>query len=137
MSKSVQGKAKQLIREMYLAPTRKAALAAYDQLISTFRSKFSKACECLEKDQEFVLTFCDFPARHWPRLRTNPIESAFASVMSLNYVEITSELANASLARRIFSRILTHLSLLAGSATRESAPELNRDQKVCTTAGMF
>jgi hypothetical protein len=33
--------------------------------------------------------------------------------------------------------ILTHLSLLAGSATRESAPELNRGQKVCTTAGMF
>jgi transposase-like protein len=28
MPKSVQGKAKQLIHEMYLAPTRKAALAA-------------------------------------------------------------------------------------------------------------
>jgi hypothetical protein len=33
--------------------------------------------------------------------------------------------------------LLAHLSLLAGSATRESAPELNRGQKVCTTAGMF
>jgi hypothetical protein len=34
-------------------------------------------------------------------------------------------------------RVLAHLSLLAGSATRESAPELHRGQKVCTTAGMF
>jgi transposase-like protein len=31
MPKSVQGKAKQLIHEMYLAPTRKAALAAYER----------------------------------------------------------------------------------------------------------
>jgi hypothetical protein len=34
-------------------------------------------------------------------------------------------------------RLLAHLSLLAGSAIRESAPELYRDQKLCTTAGMF
>jgi putative transposase len=38
MPKSVQGKAKQLIHEMYLAPTRKAALAAYDQFISSLTS---------------------------------------------------------------------------------------------------
>jgi len=36
MPKSVQGKAKQLIHEMYLAPNRKAALAAYDQFISSY-----------------------------------------------------------------------------------------------------
>jgi putative transposase len=35
MPKSVQGKAKQLIHEMYLAPTRKAALAAYEQFINS------------------------------------------------------------------------------------------------------
>jgi hypothetical protein len=33
MPKSVQGTAKQLIHEMCLAPTRKVALAAYDQFI--------------------------------------------------------------------------------------------------------
>src|SRR6516164_575187 len=43
MPKSVQGKAKQLIHEMYLAPTRKAALAAYDQFISSYQTKFPKA----------------------------------------------------------------------------------------------
>ena len=81
MPKSVQGKAKQLIHEMYLAPTRKAALAAYDQFISSYRTKFPKACECLEKDKEVLFTFYDFPAQHWSHLRTtNPIESTFATV---------------------------------------------------------
>ena len=75
MPKSVQGKAQQLIHEMYLAPTRKAALAAYDQFISSYQVKFPKACECLHKDKEVLFTFYDFPAQHWPHLRTtNPIE---------------------------------------------------------------
>jgi putative transposase len=81
MPKSVQGKAKQLIHEMYLAPTRKGALAAYDQFISSYQTKFPKASECLEKDKEVLFTFYDFPAQHWSHLRTtNPIESTFATV---------------------------------------------------------
>ena len=81
MPKSVQGKAKQLIHEMYLAPTRKAALAAYDQFISSYQAKFPKACECLQKDKAVLFTFYDFPAQHWSHLRTtNPIESTFATV---------------------------------------------------------
>ena len=81
MPKSVQGKAKQLIHEMYLAPTRKAALAAYDQFISSYQVKFPKACECLQKDKALLFTFYDFPAQHWSHLRTtNPIESTFATV---------------------------------------------------------
>ena len=81
MPKSVQGKAKQLIHEMYLAPTREAALAAYDQFISSYQIKSAKACQCLEKDKEVLFTFYDFPAQHWPHLRTtNPIESTFATV---------------------------------------------------------
>jgi putative transposase len=71
MPKSVQGKAKQLIHEMYLAPTRKAALAAYDQFISSYQVKFPKACECLQKDKAVLFTFYDFPAQHWSHLRTN------------------------------------------------------------------
>ena len=66
---------------MYLAPTRKAALAAYDQFISSYQIKFPKACECLQKDKEVLFTFYDFPAQHWSHLRTtNPIESTFATV---------------------------------------------------------
>jgi len=33
--------------------------------------------------------------------------------------------------------VLTHLSLLGGSATREMAPGLHRGQKVCPTGAMF
>jgi putative transposase len=33
------------------------------------------------KDQDLLLTFHDFPAKHWDHLRTaNPIESVFATV---------------------------------------------------------
>jgi putative transposase len=66
---------------MYLAPTRKAALAAYDQFISSYQTKFPKACECLQKDKEILFTFYDFRAQHWSHLRTtNPVESTFATV---------------------------------------------------------
>jgi putative transposase len=38
-------------------------------------------CQCLEKDKEVLFTLYDFPAQHWPHLRTtNPIESTFATV---------------------------------------------------------
>src|SRR6516164_1547241 len=79
--RAFRARPKQLIHEMYLAPTRKAALAAYDQFISSYQTKFPKACECLQKDKEVLFTFYDFPAQHWSHLRTtNPIESTFATV---------------------------------------------------------
>jgi transposase-like protein len=35
----------------------------------------------LHKDKEVLFTFYDFPAQHWPHLRTtNPIESTFVTV---------------------------------------------------------
>jgi putative transposase len=81
MPKSVQGRAKTLIHEMYLSPTRKAALAAYDQFINSYQAKYPKATECLEKDKDWLFAFYDFPAQHWSHLRTtNPIESTFATV---------------------------------------------------------
>jgi transposase-like protein len=81
MPKSVQGRAKELIHEMYLSPTRKAALEAYDQFIASYQAKYPKATDCLEKDKEWLFTFYDFPAQHWSHLRTtNPIESTFATV---------------------------------------------------------
>src|SRR3977135_186642 len=81
MPKSMQGRAKELIHEMYLSPTRKAALEAYDQFIASYQAKFPKAIACLQKDKEWSFTFYDFPAQHWSHLRTtNPIESTFATV---------------------------------------------------------
>jgi putative transposase len=55
MPKSVQGRVKQLIHEMYLSPTRKAALAAYDQFIASYQAKYPKATECLEKRQRMAV----------------------------------------------------------------------------------
>jgi transposase-like protein len=81
LPKSVQGRAKEMLHDMYLAPARQEALAAYDRFLTNYQLKYPKACDCLEKDKDTLFTFYDFPAEHWPHLRTtNPIESTFATV---------------------------------------------------------
>ncbi len=81
MSKSVQPDAKKMIHEMYLAPTKKTALKVHDDFIQRYQAKYPKATECLSKNKDVLFTFYDFPAEHWPHLRTsNPIESTFATV---------------------------------------------------------
>lgn len=78
---SIQAKAKDMIHDMYLAPTREDALKAYELFIATFRAKYPKAVECLSKDKDDLFAFYDFPAAHWVHLRTtNPIESTFATI---------------------------------------------------------
>ena len=57
MLKSVQGKVKQLIHEIYLAPARKAALAAYDQFISSYQIKFQKPANACTKIKKCCLPF--------------------------------------------------------------------------------
>ena len=81
LPQSMQGKAKGMLHDIYLAETRKEAEAAFDRFTSLYRVKYDKAVTCLEKDREELLAFYDFPAEHWGHLRTtNPIESTFASV---------------------------------------------------------
>ncbi|MBU3666530.1 MAG: IS256 family transposase [Chthoniobacterales bacterium] len=81
MPKSVQPRAKEMIHEMYLAPSRKKALEAWEDFRKAFAAKYPAAWNCLEKDKERLFTFYDFPAEHWAHLRTtNPIESTFATV---------------------------------------------------------
>lgn len=81
MPKAVQGHAKTMIHQMYMAPTKQFALKAYEQFIAQYESKYPKACECLQKDKDVLFTFYDFPAKHWIHIRTtNPIESTFATV---------------------------------------------------------
>ena len=77
----VQPNAKNKLHEMYLSPTKKDALEAYDAFIKLYSTKYPKACARLEKDKDVLFTFYDFPAEHWPHIRTtNPIESTFATV---------------------------------------------------------
>ena len=81
MPKSVQGKAKSMLHEMWQAPTKQKALAAYEHFLTSWREKYPKAVECLETDAEELFTFYEFPASHWVHIRTtNPIESTYATV---------------------------------------------------------
>jgi putative transposase len=64
-----------------MTETRENAEQAFDLLIKTYELKYRKATQCLEKDQEELLAFYDFPADHWPHIRTsNPIESTFSTI---------------------------------------------------------
>lgn len=81
LPKSLQAKAKGMLHDQYLAPTREEALKAYDLFVASFGDKYPKAVECLVKDKDDLFAFYDFPAAHWLHLRTtNPIESTFATV---------------------------------------------------------
>lgn len=81
LPKSMQGKAKSALHNIYLADSRQAAEKALDHFAGLYKAKYPKAVACLEQDREVLLTFYDFPAEHWGHLRTtNPIESTFATV---------------------------------------------------------
>ena len=80
LPKSVQPKAKEMLHEIYLAPSRAEAEKAFDLFQSSYETN-PKATECLAKDRTELLRFYDFPAEHWMHLRTtNVIESVFATV---------------------------------------------------------
>jgi putative transposase len=81
LPKSQQPKAKRALQEIWMAETKKDALAAFDAFIETWGVKYDKAVECLIKDRDALLAFYDFPAEHWKHLRTtNVVESSFATV---------------------------------------------------------
>jgi putative transposase len=81
MPKSVQGKAKSMLHEMWQAPTKEKAMAAFEHFLCSWREKYPKAVECLQTDVKELFTFYDFPAVHWVHIRTsNPIESTYATV---------------------------------------------------------
>jgi len=81
MPKSVQPKAKGDLHEIWQAETKADALAAFGHFLEKYDAKYPKACTCLRKDRDVLLTFYDFPAEHWGHLRTtNPIESTFATI---------------------------------------------------------
>jgi len=81
LPKSLQGKAKRTLQNIWMAETKHAAAAALDMFVEIYGTKYDKAVECLTKDRDVLLTFYGFPAEHWKHLRTtNPIESTFATV---------------------------------------------------------
>ena len=79
--KSVQPNVHKDLREIWLASDRAMAETAIAAFAEKYAPKCDMAVECLIKDRETLLTFFDFRADHWDRLRTtNPVESVFATV---------------------------------------------------------
>lgn len=81
MPKHLQPDAKDKLHQIWRAQTRKEAEKAFDVFIETYEAKHEGAVTCLKKDRDALLTFYDFPSKHWTHIRTsNPIESTFATV---------------------------------------------------------
>lgn len=81
LPKSLQAKAKAALHEIWMAPTRAQAVAAFNAFLKIYGAKYPKATDKRVRDREALLAFYDCPAEHWLHLRTtNPIESTFATV---------------------------------------------------------
>ncbi len=86
LPKSLQGKAKTMIHDIYLAPTKMDANNSFDVFIEEFEAKYPKAVDCMRKHRDRLLEFYNYPAEHWQSIRTtNPIESTFATVRLRTY----------------------------------------------------
>jgi transposase-like protein len=81
LPKSIHGKAKAGLHEIWMAETKVQAEKAFDQFVKIYSAKYPKAVGVLVKDRAALLSFYDFPAEHWVHIRTtNPIESSFATI---------------------------------------------------------
>ena len=81
LPKSIQGKAKAGLHEIWMAATKAQAGQALDRFVRDFGAKYPKAVAKRVKDRAALLAFYDFPAEHWVHIRTtNPIESSFATI---------------------------------------------------------
>ena len=70
-----------MIHEIYTLSLTGKRLKSKWKFVETFDDKYPKATKCLVKDKETLLTFYDFPAKHFQHIRTsNPIESTFATI---------------------------------------------------------
>ncbi|NLB83164.1 MAG: IS256 family transposase [Synergistaceae bacterium] len=79
--KSLQGKVKADLHEIWMAESQEDAEKALNSMASKYEDKYPKAMECLTKDREELLAFYSFPAAHWVHIRTsNPVESAFSTI---------------------------------------------------------
>ena len=86
LPKSLQGKAKTMIHNIYLSPTQVDANIAFDVFIKEFELKYPKAVNSIKKHRDRLLEFYNYPAEHWQSIRsTNVIESVFATVRLRTY----------------------------------------------------
>jgi putative transposase len=106
LPKSQQPKAKSALQDIWMAASKEDAEKAFDLFLEGYEDKYPKAAECLRKDRDLLLTFYDFPARHWQHIRTtNPIESTFATVR-LRTAKTRNNLSRDSLLALVFKLAL-------------------------------
>jgi putative transposase len=134
LPKRLQPRAKSMLHEIMKAPTRDAAEEEIQRFVAEYQERYPKATDCLTADKELLLTFFDFPAKHWLHLRTtNPIESTFATVKARTRVTKGAGSRNAGLAmafklalaaqdgwRRVYSAHLVAV-VRAGAAFKDGA----------------
>ncbi|MAE95093.1 MAG: IS256 family transposase [Deltaproteobacteria bacterium] len=81
LPKRLQAKAKRALHDIMNAETLEDAEEEIDQFAKEYGAKYPKAVESLQREQDALLAFFDFPAEHWKHIRsTNAIESSFATV---------------------------------------------------------
>ena len=81
LPKRLQPQAKKMLHDIMNAEKKEDAVAVKREFEMAFEDKYPKAAQCLSSGFVELLTFFDFPAKHWQHIRTtNPIESAFATV---------------------------------------------------------
>lgn len=81
LPRKLQSEARDLLRQIPYAPTRREAERLRDEFRSRYSQQQPKAVETLERDWERLVAFYAFPREHWKHLRTtNPVESPFAAV---------------------------------------------------------
>ena len=80
LPKSGQAKAKQGLREIWMAETRAAAERAFDDFLERHEDRCPKATACLARPRR-TARLPRLPGVHWTHIRTtNVIESAFATI---------------------------------------------------------
>ena len=81
LPKKVQDQAKNWLQQIPVADTQKEAEKRRDRFVHLYQADYPKAVETLQRDWDRMVTFYDFPKKHWKHLRTtNVVESPFAAV---------------------------------------------------------
>jgi hypothetical protein len=76
MPNSLHTKAKRALQEIWMAETKKDAIAALEAFVETYQIKYQRATDCLTKDRDALLAFYDFPAEHWKHYeRPTPLKA--------------------------------------------------------------
>ena len=100
-------------QQIYLAATRRDAIASFRRWKQRWQQLYPKAVACLERDLEELLACFDYPPRLRPKIRTtNTIERAFREVR--RRTRPMTAFSNDASCERIVYALFEHLNALWG-----------------------